>query len=264
MEGRNAELTVLFADIRGFTALSEGMDPKTLTRLINVYLGVMTDVIRANRGTLDKYIGDAIMAFWGAPLSDPENARHAVLTALSMQKALAAQAEPFRARGWPALEIGIGINTGMMTVGDMGSPVRKAYTVMGDAVNLASRLEGITKAYGVGIVVGEVTRARISDISFRELDRVKVKGKDEPVSIFEPLGLSAELSAATLDELALWHHALQLYRAREWELAGLQIYNLQQRAPGCRLYALYAEHIVAQREEPPNSLWNGVTTYQTK
>ncbi len=264
MEGRNAELTVLFADIRGFTALSEGMDPKTLTRLINVYLGVMTDVIRANRGTLDKYIGDAIMAFWGAPLSDPENARHAVLTALSMQKALAAQAESFRARGWPALEIGIGINTGMMTVGDMGSPVRKAYTVMGDAVNLASRLEGITKAYGVGIVVGEVTRARISDISFRELDRVKVKGKDEPVSIFEPLGLSAELSAATLDELALWHHALQLYRAREWELAGLQIYNLQQRAPGCRLYALYAEHIVAQREEPPNSLWNGVTTYQTK
>jgi len=264
MAGRNAELTVIFADIRGFTSISEGMGPTELTQLINEYLGAMTDVIRANRGTLDKYIGDAIMAFWGAPLSDPENARHAVLTALSMQQALQALAEPFRARGWPALEIGIGINTGMMTVGDMGSRLRKAYTVMGDAVNLASRLEGITKEYGVGIVVGEMTREQVTDVTFRELDRVRVKGKEEPVAIYEPLGLTKDLTAATFDELKMWQHALRLYRSRDWDRAELQIYNLRQRAPACRLYAIYAEHIVALRANPPDALWNGVTTYQTK
>jgi adenylate cyclase len=264
MEGRNEELTVLFADIRSFTSLSEGMDPKELTHLMNDYLGAMTDVIRAQRGTLDKYIGDAIMAFWGAPVSDPEHARHAVLTALAMQQSVTALAEPFRARGWPPLQIGIGINTGVMTVGDMGSPVRKAYTVMGDAVNLGSRLEGITKEYGVGIVVGEQTREKIADISFRELDRVRVKGKDEPVAIYEPLGLTAELPAATLDELKLWQHALRLYRARDWDQAELQMYNLSQRSPACRLYALYAERIVALRASPPDDSWNGVTIYQTK
>lgn len=264
MEGRNEELTVIFADIRSFTTLSEGMDPKELTHLMNDYLGAMTDVIRRNRGTLDKYIGDAIMAFWGAPVSDPENARHALLTALSMQTRLRELAQPFKAKGWPELHIGIGVNTGMMTVGDMGSPVRKAYTVMGDAVNLASRLESLTKEYGVGIVVGEETRGRVPDVSFRELDRVKVKGKDESVAIYEPLGLTAELSAAILEELKLWQHALRLYRAQDWDQAELQLYNLSQRSPGCRLYSLYAERIVALRASPPDESWCGVTIYQTK
>ena len=264
MEGRTEELTVLFSDIRNFTSLSEGMDPKELTRLMNEYLGAMTDVIRQQRGTLDKYIGDAIMAFWGAPVGDPDNARHAVLTALAMQDALKGLVEPFRLRGWPELKIGIGVNTGVMTVGDMGSPVRKAYTVMGDAVNLASRLEGITKEYSVGIVVGEATRDLVPDITFRELDRVKVKGKDEPVAIYEPLGITAELSGATLDELKLWQHALRLYRARQWDQAELQLYNLQQQAPQSRLYSLYAERVALLRNAPPDAAWDGVTIYQTK
>lgn len=264
MEGRNAELTVLFADIRGFTSLSEGMDPKELTRLMNEYLGAMTDVIRTYRGTLDKYIGDAIMAFWGAPVGDPGNARHAVLAGLGMQRAAKALAEAFRARGWPELKIGIGINTGVMTVGDMGSPVRKAYTVMGDPVNLASRLEGITKEYGVGVVVGELTRARVGDVTFRELDLVRVKGKDEPVSIHEPLGLTAELPATVRDELKLWQHVLHLYRARDWDQAERLLENLAQRSPGCRLYSLYAERILAWRANPPAESWGGVTIYQTK
>ena len=124
MEGKNEELTVLFSDVRGFTSISEGLDPKDLTHLMNEYLGVMTLVVRKHRGTLDKYIGDAIMAFWGAPLADQDHARNAVLTALEMQVELRKLDEPFKMRGWPALQIGVGINTGMMTVGDMGSSVR--------------------------------------------------------------------------------------------------------------------------------------------
>jgi adenylate cyclase len=264
MEGRNAELSVLFADIRNFTALSEGLDPKALARLMNDYLGAMTDVIRSYRGTLDKYIGDAIMAFWGAPVQDVDHARHAVLTAIRMQERLRARAEEFRAQGWPELQIGIGINTGVMTVGDMGSPVRKAYTVMGDAVNLASRLEGITKEYGVGIVVGERTCEQAPDITFRELDRVRVKGKDEPVAIYEPLGLSDELAPEDLDDLRLWKRALQLFRARDWEQSELQLYNLQKRSPDCRLYGVYIERIAALRSNPPGEDWDGVTIFQTK
>ena len=264
MEGRNEELTVLFADIRSFTSISEGLDPKELTQLMNEYLGAMTDVIRGNRGTLDKYIGDAIMAFWGAPVRDADNARHAVLTALAMQSSLQGLAEPFRARQWPELQIGIGVNTGMMTVGDMGSPVRKAYTVMGDAVNLASRLEGITKEYGVGVVVGESTRHKVQDVHFRELDRVRVKGKDEPVAIYEPLGLSGTLPDNVLDELACWELALGFYRAQAWDQAELQLYNLRRMAPDARLYVLYTERVATLRASPPGENWDGVTTFQTK
>ena len=264
MEGRNEELTVLFSDVRSFTTISEGLDPKELAQLMNEYLGAMTAVVRRNRGTLDKYIGDAIMAFWGAPVVDAEHARHAVLTALEMQRELRRLDEPFKARGWPVLHIGVGINTGMMTVGDMGSPVRKAYTVMGDAVNLGSRLEGITKQYGVGIVVSETTRAKLKDFVFRELDCVRVKGKDKPVGIFEPLGLSGEVPSATLDELKLWNQALHAYRAQEWDQADVHLYNLQRLAPESYLYQLYARRVDHCRQHPPGADWDGVTTFETK
>lgn len=264
MEGRNEELTILFSDIRSFTALSEGMNPRELTQLMNEYLGAMTALVRANRGTLDKYIGDAIMAFWGAPVTDPENARHALSTALAMQRVVRELAEPFRARGWPELHIGIGLNTGVVTVGDMGSPVRKAYTVMGDAVNLASRLESITKVYGVDIVVGEATRNKLDDFSFCELDRVRVKGKEVPVAIYEPLGLTAEVPPEALEALREWQHFLRLYRAQNWEQAELQLFNLQRQAPDRRLYALYQERIVTLRSQPLASDWDGVTAFENK
>ncbi|MBI2308645.1 MAG: adenylate/guanylate cyclase domain-containing protein [Rhodocyclales bacterium] len=264
MEGRNEELTVLFSDVRSFTTISEGLDPKELTHLMNEYLGAMTAVIRRNRGTLDKYIGDAIMAFWGAPVADPEHARHAVLTALDMQRELRKLDEPFKARGWKPLYIGVGINTGTMTVGDMGSPVRQSYTVMGDAVNLGSRLEGITKQYGVGILVGETTRAAVKDVVFRELDRVRVKGKDEPVAIYEPLGLVGEVGKDVLDALKLWQQVLRLYRAQDWDQADVQLYNLTRQAPDCKLYQLYAERIAYYRQHPPGEGWDGVTTFETK
>jgi adenylate cyclase len=264
MEGKNEELTVLFSDVRGFTTISEGLDPKELTRLMNEYLGAMTQVVRKNRGTLDKYIGDAIMAFWGAPVADADHARHAVQTALEMQVELRKLDEPFKARGWPPLHIGVGINSGTMTVGDMGSPVRKSYTVMGDAVNLGSRLESITKQYGVGIIVSETTRAQVKDYIYRELDRVRVKGKDEPVGIFEPLGMPAEISKATQDELKLWNQALRFYRAQDWDQAELQLYNLSRISPERYLYQLYTTRIAHHRANPPGDGWDGVTTFETK
>jgi len=262
MEGKNEELTVLFSDVRGFTTISEGLDPKELTRLMNAYLGAMTAVVQKNRGTLDKYIGDAIMAFWGAPVANPDHARQAVLTALEMQSELRRLDEPFKARGWPPLQIGVGISSGTMTVGDMGSPVRKSYTVMGDAVNLGARLEGITKQYGVGIIVSEATRALVGDMVYRELDRVRVKGKGEPVAIFEPLG--GDVSQAEFDELTLWHQALRLYREQDWDQAELLLDQLSSINAQRMLYQIYAKRIVHYRANPPEAAWDGVTTFVTK
>lgn len=264
MSGRKAELTVLFSDVRGFTTISEGLQPDELAALMNEYLGAMTEVVRHQRGTLDKYIGDAIMAFWGAPMADPDHAFHAVVTALEMQAALTDLNQRLQAKGWPALKIGVGVNTGTMTVGDMGSPVRKAYTVMGDAVNLGSRLEGITKQYGVGIIVGEGTRELLGDrFVLRELDRVRVKGKAEPVGIYEPLGVAGQVAAAQMEQLQLWNQALQAYRAQDWDRAEMLLLNLVRQQPHY-LYELYAKRISDHREHPLAPDWDGVTTFETK
>jgi len=187
MRGRSAELTVLFADIRGFTTIAEQMPADELATMMNDYLSAMTDVIRAHRGTLDKYVGDAIVAFWGAPVADPLHARHAVAAGLAMQAALPALNRLLAVRGWPPLRIGIGINSGVMVVGDMGSRHRRAYTVLGDAVNLAARLQGLSAHYEAGVIVGEATRQQLGDWPCRELDRVAVRGRAARVTIHEPL-----------------------------------------------------------------------------
>ena len=264
MAGRKAELTVLFSDVRGFTTISEGLEPDELARLMNMYLGAMTVVVRKHRGTLDKYIGDAIMAFWGAPVDDPEHARNAVLTGLEMNVALQALNKELLALGWPELKIGVGVNTGPMTVGDMGSPVRQSYTVMGDAVNLGSRLEGITKQYGVGFIAGEGTRELLKkEFVFRELDRVRVKGKAEPIGIYEPVGEEGKVSKEDLDEIKLWNQALRLYRAQDWDQAEVNLLNLQRINPRY-LYDLYINRVEHLRKEPPGENWDGVTTFETK
>ncbi|PKO83504.1 MAG: adenylate/guanylate cyclase domain-containing protein [Betaproteobacteria bacterium HGW-Betaproteobacteria-11] len=264
MAGRKAELTVLFSDVRGFTTISEGLEPEQLATLMNEYLGAMTVIVRKHRGTLDKYIGDAIMAFWGAPVDDPEHAKHAVLTALEMQAALPALNKELAARGWPTLKIGIGVNSGPMTVGDMGSPVRQSYTVMGDAVNLGSRLEGITKQYGVGIIVGELTREQLKkEFAFRELDRVRVKGKDEPVGIYEPLGQEGQAPRDELEELKLWQQALRVYRTQDWDQAEVMLLNLTRIKPRY-LYELYGQRIQHLRKASPGADWDGAWTFDTK
>ena len=264
MAGRKAELTVLFSDVRGFTTISEGLEPDQLATLMNEYLGAMTVVVRKHHGTLDKYIGDAIMAFWGAPVDDPEHAKNAVSTGLEMHVALHKLNKDLMARGWPELKIGVGVNTGPMTVGDMGSPVRQSYTVMGDAVNLGSRLEGITKQYGVGFIAGESTRELVKkEFVFRELDLVKVKGKDKPVGIYEPLGLEGQVDKAVLDENKLWNQALRAYRAQDWDQAELTLMNLSRSSPH-KLYEVYAERIAHYRKESPGADWDGSWKFDTK
>ncbi len=265
MAGRKADLTVMFSDVRGFTTISEGLEPDQLSALMNEYLGAMTTVIRGNRGTLDKYIGDLIMAFWGAPVDDIDHARHAVLSAMQMQAALLDLNKTFVAKGWPELKIGVGVNTGPMIVGDMGSDVRQAYTVMGDAVNLGSRLESITKQYGVGIIVGEVTREILKkEFVFRELDRVKVKGKDEPVVIYEPVGLEGEPSRAEMEELKMWGQFLRTYRAQDWDSAEVTLLNLSRIHQRYLYEKVYVERIAHYRKEPPGADWDGSWKFDTK
>jgi adenylate cyclase len=265
MEPRAAELTILFSDVRGFTSISEALKPEELREYINAYLTDMSGIIRGrHRGTLDKYIGDAIMAFWGAPVDDAQHARNGVLAALDMQKERRILNEKFAARGWPTLKIGVGVNSGNVRVGDMGSQVRRAYTVMGDPVNVASRLEGRTKYYGVGILVGEATRNAVKEVVFKEIDRIKVKGKDEAVTIYEPLGPEGEVERKVLDELKLWNQTLRAYRGQQWDQVEVSLLNLQRMNPECELYALYGERVTQFRRAPPPAGWDGVTSFDEK
>jgi adenylate cyclase len=264
MEGENREMTVLFSDVRGFTTLSEGLEPKELSQLMNEYLTPMTHIIHEYRGTIDKYMGDAIMAFWGAPLHDSQHARHALDAAISMVKRLEDLRVQFKAKGWPQIRAGIGLNTGTMSVGNMGSQFRMAYTVLGDAVNLGSRLEGLTKQYGVQIIVNETTKEAVPEYRYRELDRVKVKGKDNPVAIYEPMGLHQETTPEVIAELAEYEQALKNYRQQRWKIAQQKFSVLCQKHPATKLYPLYAarvEHFIAN---PPDNNWDGVYTFTTK
>lgn len=265
MEGSSRSMTVLFSDIRNFTTISEGMEPKDLMRMMNEYLTPMTRLIidkNKYQGTIDKYIGDAIMAFWGAPLFDANHAKNGVLAALEMQKLAAELSAQFKAKNWPEIRIGVGLNTGMMAVGNMGSSFRRAYTVLGDPVNLAARLEGLTKEYGVGILVSETTKQCAPDIVYLELDRVRVKGKGLAVSIYEPIGLAAEVSAEQHRRIKQFELALQHYRAQEWDQAEAVLQSLAETDK--ILVGLYLQRIAALRAHPPGKEWDGVTSFTTK
>ena len=264
MQGESREMSILFSDVRGFTAISEGLEPKELSLLMNEFLTPLSRIIYKHRGTIDKYMGDCIMAFWGAPLPDPSHARNAMLAGIEMQAILKTLQPRFKERGWPEIRVGVGINTGRVSVGNMGSEVRVAYTVMGDEVNLASRLEGITKQYGVGIIVGENTRYAVIDFLYRELDHVRVKGKDKPVGIYEPIGLNSEVSKAQQDEVKLFHEVRRLYRKLDWDQAELQLMNLQRMSPETELYKIYADRIRYFRKNPPPADWDGVFVFAIK
>jgi adenylate cyclase len=264
MRGESREMTVLFSDVRDFTSISEGLTAEGLKDMMNAYLTAMTEVIQEHRGTIDKYIGDAIMAFWGAPVTNPDHARHGLEAGLEMQRRIRRLDPEFIKRGWPVLHIGVGLNSGEMNVGDMGSKFRRAYTVMGDAVNLASRLEGLTKEYGVGFLVSENVVNTVPSYLYREIDKVQVKGRLEGVSIYEPLGRLDQVDEATVDLVDRFHRMLEHYRAQRWDDADKVLVELAQSAPDSKLYKLFRQRIFEFRYNPPGPAWNGVWIFKTK
>jgi adenylate cyclase len=263
--GEKKVLTALFSDIRGFTTLSESMDPGDLVAFLNEYFTIMTRIIMRYEGTLDKFIGDAIMAFYGAPLAQADHAVRGCRTAVEMIRALHEKLPDWKERGFPPIDIGIGLNSGEMTVGNMGSDERFDYTIMGDNVNLASRLEGINKQYGTNIVISQYTRALIQDESFfvRELDSVRVKGKKEPVTIYELVD-DRTPEPAVGELLDIFEKGLAAYKSRRWKEAEAHFEKALKLDPGDRPSKLYIERCAEYAKQPPPDDWDGVFVMTTK
>lgn len=258
--GEKKELTVMFSDIRNFTVLSEKLSPEQLVHFLNEYLTEMTKIILKNKGVVDKYIGDAIMAFWGAPVDEPEHAKLACKTAIEMMKKMSELKKKWKKEEKPDFNIGIGINTGEMVVGNMGSHQRFNYTVMGDNVNIGSRVEGLTKEYGVTTIVSEFTYEKTKkDFVFRELDLVKVKGKNIPIKIYElcKKGTKKEF----LDTFA---DGLRFYRQKQWDSA-IQMFNKAlQIVPNDKSSILYIQRCQDFQKFPPAEDWNGAYVMRHK
>lgn len=262
-KAESKELTVLFSDVRDFTSISESLTPGDLSDLMNEYLTPMTKMIHQSRGTIDKYMGDAIMAFWGAPLGDDRHVKNALVAAKEMVLILKDINKIFEDKGWPKIQIGIGIHTGEMSVGNMGSTFRMAYTVLGDNVNLTSRLEALTKQYGVTCMVSEDIVKRDQENYFREIDRVRVKGKENPVSIFELMdeGMDKELLEK---ELNLNAKALQAYRNLDWSGATQLYRELSLLTTQPVKYEIFLDRIEFFKLTPPQADWEGVFDHISK
>ena len=253
--GERKELTVLFSDIRGFSAFAEGMGPEALAGFLGEYLTPMTELVLESGGTLDKYIGDAVMAIWAAPIDVPDHAARACEVALRMQEALVDLNKKWEREGKPRVAIGIGINTGAMSVGNMGTPARFDYTVLGDQVNLGARLEALTKEYGVNILVGEATaKAAGPTFVFREVDVVRVKGRAGAAPVYELVGRAGARTDARFAD------ALALYRKRDFTAAE----NLFAQLSGDDTAALMAKRCAALASSPPPEDWDGVYEQRSK
>lgn len=263
LDGKEEDLTVLFSDIRNFTTISENFTPEALTSFLQEYLSPMTDIVFDTDGTLDKYIGDAVMAFWGAPLPQENHAERGCRAALLMQEKLEELRPQWEERGLPPIKIGIGLNSGPMRVGNMGSDRRLSYTVMGDNVNLGSRLESLTKYYGVSIIVSETTWNCVQGLFHgRILDRVKVKGKLTAVAIYELIG-PGEAPGQLARDLAGWQEAQDFYCARKWDEAE-PLFVLWQKRYNDVTAGKYLEAIQAHRKTPPPDGWDAVSSMTSK
>jgi adenylate cyclase len=261
--GRKQEMSVFFSDVRGFTEFSEKMDPEELSRFLNEYLTPMTEMVFNNKGTLDKYMGDGLMAFFGAPVFFEDHAYYACRCALQSIDELKKLQIEFKKRGWPHIDIGIGINTGSMSVGNMGSKIVQSYTVIGDAVNLGSRLEGTTKEYGAKILVSEYTYEQVKGrFQFREVDRVRVKGKKEPVRAYELISEKAVTdSVIWLDR---YREAYQVYHSRDFVRAYEMFTKLEDAYPDDKLVQVYKSRCEYFLNTPPEASWDGVYERRTK
>lgn len=265
--GEKKPLTVFFSDVRGFTTISENLSPEKLCEFMNEYFTPMTSIILRSGGVLDKYIGDAIMAFWGAPLPLPDQADRAAESSIRMLYALEEVQASFKQKGFPHIDIGIGLNTGPMSVGNMGSGERFCYTVMGDSVNLGARLEGLTKDYGIKILISEFTQAKLTPGKFftRDLDDIRVKGKNEPVKVFDlmrpDLCKTQDMMHGLVGEFELGRKA---YRDQDWKKSEAHFMNCMKIKPGDGPTELYLARVQSFMKESPGDQWDGVYTFKHK
>jgi adenylate cyclase len=264
LDGERKVMTVLFSDIRSFTSISESLSASELKNLLNKYFNPITKSIFDHKGTIDKYVGDMVMAFWGAPLDDPQHAENALNAALDMQVITERLRGEFKNVGLPEIHVGIGLNTGSMSVGDMGSEYRRSYTVLGDAVNLGARLESLTKFYGVECLVSENTKEHCPSHVFRFIDRVKVKGKSEAITIYEPLN-KQQLASTTLEsESHLYQQAYQYYLDQDWSAAEQSFTKLISVFTERKIYQIYLTRLSTLKEQPSTDKWDGVFTHTDK
>ena len=265
LEGESREISVLFSDVRNFTSISETFSPQDLTKLMNRMLTALSRAIHDNGGTVDKFIGDAVMAFWNAPLDDENHAAHAVQSAIAMQKAMQELSAQLEKEGHPPMRLGVGVCSGEANVGNMGSELRLAYTAMGDTVNVASRVEGLTKYYKVGILITESTYKMCegSGIAFRIVDSVRVKGRAQALTIYEPIGDEHLLSSERRDTLTAFEKMRGEYVRGDFAAARDSLSRYRTMAPEDGLGEVYEERISHFIQNPPAE-WDGVTNYETK
>lgn len=262
LSGQRREMSVLFSDIRDFTSLSEHLTSQHLRQFLNRYLTPVTKIIFQHNGTIDKYVGDMVMAFWGAPLRDKYHAQNAVLAALDIQQLIVELQNEFKDLNLSFLSAGIGIHTGEMNVGDMGSDYRRAYTVLGDAVNLGSRLESLTKYYGINTLVSEDTCKACTGITFRYIDHIRVKGRQQAVRVFEPIGLNHKLTIEQEEFLKQHRQAFSLYLSCNWKTSRQQFSELSKQTQD-PLYRLYIKRAGKHLEDPPKD-WDEIYEHQQK
>lgn len=263
-EGESKELSVMFSDIRSFTTISEALSASDLKTLLNEFFTPITEIIFEHNGTIDKYVGDMVMAFWGAPLDDENHRSNAIKASIVMLDKVEEMKPYFEQKKFPEVNIGVGVNSGFMNVGDMGSTYRRSYTVLGDAVNLGSRLEGLTKFYGIKLLVGEETARPLDNFLFRSIDKVKVKGKHEAIECYEPMCEMQNANADLKAKVEEYHSALEQYYQQNWDKAEQSLQALLDNEPDTLLYQVYLERIQTLREVDLPEDWDGAFTHTSK